>query len=402
MDARISKFIRSHWNQIALYGALFAVLFGLLFWRLGSLPGGYSLSEGYIAHVASLLRNIHSLPTLLENPLGVPYVLVQRGLHVIVPDFLLGGRIVSASIGLIVLVMFAMLVRRWHGQRAAVVGTLLFGCSAWFLHIARLGTPDVLLFGVFALAACGYWLKQTGSTWALVACFVLATVLLYMPGMVWFIAVGLIWQWKIVDQAFKKHLIAVTTAGLAFLAALAPLGWALYRHHNLLKPWLGLPESWPAPLTMVKNLAGVPLHLFVHGEYNPAAWLGTAPVLDAFSLVAFAVGAYLYVRNVRLKRTPLFLSVAVVVAGLIAVGGTTINLTVIMPFVYLIIAGGATYLLKQWFKVFPRNPIARGIGQVLIYVLIGLACVYQLTHYFVAWPHAQATHEVFIVPDQKI
>lgn len=385
---KLRQYLGSHWKSLALYGGLFAVVSAALVWRLSSLVPGYSADEA-ASYQASL-----SPKELLDQPLNAPFYLLVKALSYAFPHTLTVTRLAAVLIGFGTLVLFAVVLRHWHERRTAVIGTLMFGLSAWFLHTARFGAPEVMLFGIFALAASGYWLKRTESKLALIVSFVLSGLLLYVPGMVWFIALGVIWQWKVIDRIFKKHLVTITLAGLAFLAALAPLGWALYKNHLLIKPWLGLPLDWPTPLQMGQNLLEVPFHLFVHGGANPATWLGTAPILDVFSLAAFVLGAYLYLRHVRLVRTSLLIAIFVLMAGLMALG-SSVTFTVIIPFIYLVIAAGASYLLEQWFRVFPRNPIARVIGVTMLGLAIGLAIMFHLTHYFAGWPHAQATHDVY-------
>ena len=378
------------WQPLAVYGAMALVLLAGLYWRLGSLLPGYSQSELGTYNAGMSLHNI------LHSPLNAPFLLLTKGLSYALPHNLVAGRLAATLCGVVVLLLFAALLDRWHNMRTAILGTILFGLSASFLHVSRAGTPEVLLFGLFVLTACGFWLKQTNHWLALLVCFILTACLVYVPGMLWFIVAGLLWQWKTIDQVFKKHLLTVTIGTLALLAALVPLGWDVYKDHGLIRPLLGLPAQWPTISAMIRNLLNVPFHLFIHNDVNPVAWLGTAPILDAFSLTMFVLGGYLYLRNIKLIRTPLFLTLLIAMAALIAVGGS-ITLTIIMPFVYLVIAAGIAYLTDQWFKVFPRNPIARSIGWVSVIILVAIACGYQLTHYFVGWPEATATHQVFTV-----
>lgn len=390
MSAGLQTFLLRHWQPIVLYGAVFAVVIAALAWQLGSLTPGYSTTEA-AAYQASL-----SLKSILDNPLNAPFLLATKAASFILPDTLLIVRAVAAGFGLATLVLFATLLRVWHDRETALVGTLLFGLSAWFLHTSRLGSPEVLLFGVFALAVVGYWLKRTESWFALVVCMLATALLLYVPGMVWFIGVGIIWQWKVIDRIFKKHLLAVTLAGIAMLGLLVPLVLALYKHHVLIKPWLALPHNWPNPIEMVGNLLEVPVHLLIGNQPNAVTWLGNAPILDVFSLAMFVLGAYLYLRNFKLIRTSLFIGIFIVMAALMMVG-SPITFSVIIPFMYLVVAAGVAYLIGQWFKVFPRNPIARASGRIVLYAVIGLVITYHLTHYFVGWPGAQATHDVFFL-----
>jgi hypothetical protein len=385
---QIREYFSANWKLLAAWGALAVVLIIALAWRLNTLVPGYADSEVHTYYSSLSVRGG------LDNPLNAPFLLATKALLYLHPHSFLAVRLVSAMGGLIVLAIFATLLRHWHDDRTAIIGTLLFGLSSWFLHTARLGTPDIMQFGVFCLVACGFWLKHTNSWLALFACFAGVAWLLYIPGMIWFVVVGIIWQWKSIDRVFKRHLLVVTAAGLVFLASLAPLVWGLYKHTALIKSFLALPEQWPAPLQIGKNLLLAPFHLFVHNATSPATWLGTAPIFDVFSLAMLILGIYLYLRHWRLARTPVFIMILLVAAGLMAIG-SPITFSVIIPLLYLLVAAGVSYLLGMWFMVFPRNPIARGIGWTLAGMVIGLVCVYHITHYFIGWPQATATHVVF-------
>jgi hypothetical protein len=391
---RFRNYTKTHWHIVLWYVGLFIILGTALYWRLGTLVPGYSPNEAGNYLLSTNLK------ALLDNPLNAPFVIAVKAVNYLIKDGLLATRLVAVGCGLAVLGTFAALLRYWHDNTTAIIGTLLFGLSAWFLHVARLGTPEILLFGVFLLAAAGFWLRHTNHWLALSVCFLLVAGLLYVPGMVWFIILGLIWQWKTIDAVFKKHLAAVSIAGLGLLAALVPLVWAFYKHHALIKPWLGLPETWPGIMQIGENILKIPYHLFIHNEANPEMWLGTAPILDVFSLSMFGLGVYLYLRFGKLVRTRLFILIGAVMSGLMAVG-SSMTFTVIMPFVYLVVAGGVAYLMGQWFKVFPRNPIARTIGWSCIGIVVALACSFHLVHYFKGWPNVKATHDTFFVQQNE-
>lgn len=387
---RLHERLVDNWPLCALYGGLFLATAFLLLWHLGDLVPGFSPAEQATYHASQ------SLSGILEQPLNAPFYLVVKLLSYLLSDTLLLTRAVAVLFGVGVLGSFALLVRQWHDTATTIITTMLFGCSAWFLHTARLGTPEVLLFGLFVLVACGIWLRRTQHWLPLVCCFLLTAALLYVPGMIWFIVLGVIWQWKVVDRAIKKHLLTASLVTLVLLAALAPLGWVLYKDHGLIMPLLGLPEHWPAPLVMLENLLKVPFYLLIHNQAQPEKWLGTAPIFDAFSLAMLGLGSYLFVRHIQLTRASLTAAFVVLLAILMAVG-SNITFTVILPFLYLIIASGIAYLLGTWFTVFPRNPIARTIGWIVAGATIALVLSFHLTHYFVGWPQATATNRIFTV-----
>lgn len=384
------------WQSYAFFIILMAVIGGLLWWQLGTLTAGYSAAE-----LKSLEASL-SLKHILEYPLNAPFHIVATALYRILDDGLLAMRLTAALFGIGTVGIFYWLVTFWHGQRSALYGTLLFGSSAWFLHTARFGTPDVLLFLLLALIGCAVWMRHSKSSLPLLIGFALATALIYIPGMIWFIIIGVLWQWKRIDRLFKKHLAAVSIGAIVVFAALAPLAWAIYKTPTLGKQILGLPAiGWPDPLPTLRAIVEVPLNLFWRGPLDPAHWLGRLPLLDVFTLAMAGLGAYLYLRNIQLSRV--LLMAIVLLLGILLIGlGGGISLSIIIPFVYILAAAGIGLMLDYWYQVFPRNIIARATGTVLLSFAVLVAGWYNLRHYFIAWPNAPETKTVFIMHDDTV
>ena len=168
----------AHRQVIGSAGLLAIIVLALLFWRLGTTVPGYSPSELAVYHQSS------SLHTLLTNPTDLPYTgLVHLAIRLHPHSFLV-VRIVSAVLGAVMAGIFYWLMQHWHGQRIAWMATILFATSTRFLHTTRLGTPQILLLGLFALMAYGVWLKERlRPRFALPVGLFLACLLLYVPGM---------------------------------------------------------------------------------------------------------------------------------------------------------------------------------------------------------------------------
>lgn len=376
-------------NRFVLYTGLLAAFFILLWVKLGSIPNGYSPEEVLAAN------NSQSLSFIFHNPINAPFYLVTNLLTHLGANSLLATRISSMLVGLATLFFFFVLVKRWHGEKVAVIGTLLFGASAWFLHTARLGDPASLMFGILMLVSLYIWLNRSSNPWLLLAGFILTAAMLYVPGMVVFIALGVIAQWRHIDRLFKKNLWVVTLGGLLTIAALAPLGLAIYHSPDLAKTMLGMPtQGWPAPLDLIKNFIEVPINLFVHGPNDPVHWLGRIPIIDFFTSAMFFLGGYLYLRHSSLGRVKTTAQVLLVGWVLVSLGGSA-TLSLIVPFIYIIAASGVGFMLDRWLAVFPRNIIAQYTG----YAIMGLALVvvgwYSLTQYFVAWNNSPQTRQAF-------
>lgn len=364
----------------------------LLLGRLGSLTGGYSSNE------KATLTASSSVHAIWDKLFDAPFYAVVHVLTYLTPHDLLATRLASALVAWVGLVLFCVLAYRWFGTRAAIMGTILFGCSSWFLHVGRLGVPQVMFLGVIALVACGVWIREKRAGLAVILGLTLAGGLLYTPGMVWFVVLGLIWQWKHIDAAFRQHLGSVTIGAAIFLATLVPLAWRFYHTPSLIKTWLQLPADWSQPLHFLHNLIDIPLAFFVRSPVNPEQWLGNLAILDIFNIIMCALGAYIFCKYFKLARVRLVVGLAVVGSIVIAITGT-VPLTALVPFAFMVITAGADYVLEVWLHVFPRNPLARWLGIGLFGLVIAMACTYNLRSYFVAWPQSTATRDIFTLHD---
>ena len=384
----------AHWQALSSVVSLLIVSIFLLFWRTNSLVPGYSANE-----IATYTQG-QSFHTIFNNPVNLLYTILIDIVGFLHIHHLVIGRIISAVIGLGIIAMFYWIIQNWHGRRIAWMATILFVTSTRFLHTARLGTPQILLFGLFFLVAYGFWLKERKQKlrFALPAGLLMACLLIYTPGMIWFVIAGIIWQWRtILDKIGKTPIWLTGVAIVATLALLFPLVWSILKHPRLAETFIGLPGTFPQfphISTIFHNLVNIPIQLF-YTHSSVTSDLGTPALLtlDSFAIVMFIFGSYLYLKHFKLVRTNFLIAIFVIACVLIGLGGMSV--TVLLPFIYMIIAAGISYLLGQWLDVFPRNVFARSTGIVLLSFVIALCCTYNLRRYFVAWPTSTTTRGIF-------
>lgn len=390
---KLRELVATYWQPTVFYGMLI-VFFGALLWfRLGTLVVGYSPTE------LANLQNIISLRHIFDNPVDAPFTIVSYlvGLIHSGEQSLLPLRVAATAFGLMTLTTFYWLVRHWHGERSAVLGTTIFGCSAWFLHTARLGTAEILMFLVIALIACTVWLKRTDNRVTLLAVFGLVAALLYIPGMVWLILAGAIWQARTLISLIKNHPRLVMCASIGLAVLIAPLTLAIYKNPETAMSIAGLPtDSWPKITEILSNLAHIPYNLVVSGPLDPERWLARVAILDAFSIVMLVLGAYLYIRHSPLGRVKILATSLLIGVMLTALGGA-VTISVLIPLIYLLVAAGIGFMLDRWQMVFPRNVIAQSVGVGLISLAVIAASWYGLRHYFIAWPNSPPTKQVFVI-----
>lgn len=387
---RTSLPLADFWRPALVASVATALVAAMLLFKIGSLTPGLSEQELQFRSSADSISQIINNPLFIANRLGGLFLF---GVDRISP---IAMRLVSSVIGLAVVAAMFIILRQWHTTRVSVLATILFASSSWFLSVSRLGTSDsAYLLPVFLLLG-GIWLQQKRHVvLASLVMIISGVVLLYVPAMVWFALPALIWQRRRLLQSLRH--LSVWWQGFIIVLALVgmlPLAWSLFNNPNLVQNWLGLPQELPTLLEYQKNLAKIPLALFIQREANPVYGIAQLPYVDVFTGVMAAFGAYSYAFRLRLDRTKLILATGLIGAVFIAMGGP-VRISMLLPFVYILAAAGIALLLQKWFTVFPRNPFARSVAIVLMSAAIAVTSLYHVNKYFIAWPNVPETKAAF-------
>lgn len=389
---RTHDYLTTNRRYLLLGATVLALLAWLMLYRLGSLVSGLSTGE----HAAAITPlGWHGM---YHDAMYLPLKVVRSVVFYIFPHH--GAaltRLPNTLFGTLSIISLTWLVWLWHGRRTALIAGLLYATSAWVLHVSRLASFDVLyLWALPTMLLMNVALqRRPDKAWVAYGNVLLWGLLLYIPGMVWLVLVNMYFQRGSIAKSWRnfsrwwQHLIYML-AGVIWL----PLLINNLRNPDLLKLWLGLPTHLAQPLQLLNHFADVFVGLFIRGPAHPGLWLGRAPIFDIFTLVLCLTGLYFYVRHWRASRSRLLASLFLVGAVLVALGGP-VSLSLLVPLLYIVAATGITYLLREWLKVFPLNPLARGLGLGLVAAAVILACTYNLRAYFVAWPHNETTQAIF-------
>ena len=389
--SRFIQFLRTRSRLLLGLGVIAVIVGALMGFRLGTIVPGLSPLEHATAQMTYGWHGVVARPFDLPLNLARSAVFVTLGHQ---SAALL--RLPNVVFGILTIIVFAVLIKYWHGTRTALFATALFATSAWLLHVSRLASSDVLYLLAIPLLLIIQLAMLRASSRALVFYGSLAVcgLLLYIPGLVWLVLLSLFWQraairdgWQYFSRFWQRSLYILT--GLVWLPLLI---WRLASITQL-KIWLGLPPTINIA-QIGRQLFFVPVHLLGRGPNDPQRWLGHAPLLDAFSLVVVVAGIWFYAQHYRAVRTRILLSYSIVGLILVSLGGS-VGLSLLVPLLYVIGATGLAYLLHEWLAVFPVNPIARRLGITLIALAVAVSCIYNLRAYFVAWPHDRATLTTF-------
>lgn len=378
------------WRPILIFIGVTLVVSFIFGFKLGSLtPATSEPEQQYVNSISSgieLLRHpvyfVHKLPVYVLFKLDVNSLAAYRA----VSTFFAGLAVVSCF----------FILREWYSNRIALLGTWLFLSSAWVLHTGRLATPEASYLLLMPLIWAAVWLYFTTlRKTALFVLSLLCSACFYIPGFGWLLIFTAIWQHKRIWEEIKYvPWWFRTLCGLVLISGLMPLAWAGINSPNELLLASGLPNAVPSVKSLLENLIHIPEYLFVRGPDDPVRWLGRLPILDVFSTAMFILGLYSIRYSLKQHKIQILVGSSIFLSLLITTGGA-VTVTVLMPALYILIAGGVAFLLQQWFTVFPRNPLARTLATTLISISVLLVSFYHISHYFVAWPQTPATKSAF-------
>lgn len=371
-----------------------AVLAVFLWFRITSVPKGYSSFEWQTR--SSLISKTFTFQYLWDHVIYAPYYLVLTIFQHLDRYSLFTIRSPGAIFGVISAVIFFYIIWRWWGTLIAVLSTLLFTTSLWFLQSARNDGPVILyLLAGLIVILLGFVVrnKKRHETKTLLSAL-MAVILMYIPGMIWFILAACLLQRKFIASEFKKLPTQVKyIIPIAGLILLIPLAHACYSSLANLKTILGLPLHLSAR-AVIKNLIDWPLIIFIRNPNLSSFSLGHLPALSIFSDAMVVAGVYSIWLKRNLDRIYL-LGSSIILAWLLFGLGGAVSIYLGLPFIMCIAATGIAYLLSQWFSVFPRNPVARSLGISTITLAVALVCWFNINQYFVAWPNAPTTISVY-------
>ena len=367
-----------------------AGVLGIYVYKLATLVHGASRQE--VANVAKAQNYVF----ILKHPINLPYFGTLFVVRFLGAHSVFWLRLVNVSIAFLICLGLYLLLRHWVSGLSAVLGSFLFAISAWGLHTGRLSTETI----VSGLIVLGIWLAvwfQHTKLRKLVFLFgsLTVSVLLFIPGINIIVLLGLIWQRKTILGELKHIPIAyIIFCIIVSISIVVPLILATTNDPSYLLRLAGVPAPLPTLSGFAHSCLQTLGNLFYKSQLPADMWLGTLPILNLPAIVLLAAGIYGCIINWALDRSK-FLLVALPVLILLTSFSGILVLYSLVIVCYLLCAVGIEVLIGQWRSVFPKNPFANKLGSTLISLVVIGSCLFALTQYFVAWPHATATKQAF-------
>lgn len=350
------------------YGLLAITAVTLLLLYGNMIPPGLGPSEQQSV-VASHAVSFTEPP---KNIIDLPYHALQK----LSVDWLgvspFGVRLPSFVFGALTALCMALVLRRWFSTNVAILATLIFITSSWFLGTARLGAPAIMIpfWTSVLLLTATYVSQQTKHwKWSRVAFCMAAAISLYTPFMAYlFITAGL----ASFAQPHLRYLLRESNrvnlfiGGFFFTLLLAPLAWGVYQNPDVARQLLALPATLPDPLQFLRDFVKAASALI-----NPFASSTGEIILPALSIVSVALllmGGARLLRDFHSVRAHVLLIWAAVLLPVIGLNPN--NLAVMMIPAFLVITIGLFQIIRYWYRLFPRNPYARLFGLLPLALLL--------------------------------
>jgi hypothetical protein len=360
-----------------------------------TLPPGLSASEQQSV-VTSHALSFTQLPTA-QQVVNLPYHALQK----LSTDFLgltpFGVRLPSLVFAALAALCLSFIIKRWFKVNVAIVATMLIVTSSWFLSIARLGTPDIMIpFWTSILILSATYVSQQTKQWHLwKALFGLSAALaLYTPYMAYLFIATLV---AAIAQPHLRYLIrqsskvGLTIGVFFFIVLLAPLGWGVYKDPGILRDIFAIPATIPEPLQFGRDLL---LAISNFGwPFNVTASQIMTPLIGLASLVLVVIGGMRLLGDFHSVRAYVLL----IWLGLLIpiIGFNPNNLTVLFVPTMLVLTIGLNLIVRYWYRLFPFNPYARIFGLVPLFVLVFSIMQFNYQRYTYTMLYSPAAGQAF-------
>ena len=381
MLKKVGGFFSKHWYELIFALVFLSVFVALYLYRLGGFVRGDSIYE------TSKYLGINGVGAVFSHISLAPIKALELiMLKIDEPNSTL-LRLVSVLFVGISFVVFYRLILKWQTHRIAVLSTLLFASSTFSLNLGRFTLQDAMYYLVIpSMLLMGSWLRSKKYVKRVLYVLPTTAILLYVPGFsIFFVVTIAIFRrrlfaaWRFCD--IRLRLIGLSTG----ILLLTPATYSLIKYPKQVYEFFGVDRLTNESFNDVVNrFIDIPKELFWSGLNDPHRWLHGTPVIDIVTLVFFILGIYAFTKSAHTLRARLLMSLLVICAVVISLS-TIASLALIIPLIYIYVSKGLAFMLQNWFTVFPRNPAARNIGAVLLFIPVFLSVGFNVQRYFVAW-----------------
>lgn len=374
--------------------ALYAVLLlTLLTVALNSIPRVLSAAEMQSAgHAATI--TIDSL--LRDNIVDAPYLVLQKISLSVFGVTELAIKLPSTVLAMATGLGLALMLRRWFKINVAVLTGIIITTSSSFLVMGRTGTALIMATFWLTLILLGATrvLHDTKykTVWKTVT-FVSVALSLYTPLMIYpLLALGVAGLLHPHVRFIVRRSSSIKIVATIFISLIlvAPLAFSVFNNPTQLLTLIGIPQPFPNLAELWPSLKIVVKSLFGFGSITYGDLI--LPLFGAGTISLVLLGLLKTIVDRHSARSYMLLLWSVLIIPIIIINPSTL-ITVFMPAV-LYLAIGIETLIREWYRLFPRNPYARVAALIPLTILLGSISTGNIGRYFYGYQYGTSSSQV--------
>lgn len=337
------------------------------------IPGGLSQNEINSALISDNLNPNRLLYLQPSELVFLPYRLLQASSIALFGFTSFSIKLPSILLAVLSAGGIVLLLGIWFRRNVAIITSIIAVTMGQFLLVAQSGHAGIsYIFWAVSILLTASLIIQSGkmaSFWLIIG-FILAGFSLYMPLNIYVVLALLA---TAIFHPHARHIVLRETSkvpliigSILFFIISAPLIVGIFRDYNLLFTLLGIPTDWSA-------ISDNALQLFQQyaAFYVPENGLIIQPVYSLGSWILILLGLYKMFTTKYTTKSYIISFWLLFLVPLVILNPTFVSVTFIP--VVLLIAQGVDYLIRSWYRLFPRNPYARIFGLLpLGVVMLGL------------------------------
>lgn len=367
---KLSRFAFYRFRYPLAY-AVFAVAMASMLLVAGFyLPGGLTEGEMRSAIISDELSPAALFSLKPEELIYLPYHLLQAASISIFGISVIGIKLPSIVLGFWSALGILYLLNLWYKRNVAIIAAIIAVTTSQFLLASQAGQAGIAYVFLTVSILIAASMITGGSAYAkfcILAGFILAGISLYFP-LNAFILIALITTALIHPHA--RHLLLrkspkkiVALGSILFLAIISPLVIGIINNQDVLWTLLGVSNG----IANFSDNASVLLASYASFA-SPISGATITPVYGLGLVLLIGLGLYRLISAKYTAKSYIISFWLVLLVPLVCLNPSFVSITFIP--VVLLIALAVDYLIRSWYRLFPRNPYARVFGLLPLGVLV--------------------------------
>lgn len=395
--------VREKINKIVLYRFRYPLAYGVFAVALATmllvagfyLPGGLLAGEMKSAIISDNLSFAQLFNLQPDQLIYLPYRLLQAVSISLLGISVIGIKLPSILLGFVSALGILYLLSLWYHRNVAIVTAIVAVTTNQFLLSSQAGQAGVVyifLTTMILVAASMVARKSAYAKLWVLAGFALAAISLYMPLNVYTLVALLLTalihphaRHLLLRQA-PKSIIALGT--VLFLVISSPLIIGIVKDPGIIRTLLGFSESitnfGTNASSLVRNYSSFA---------EPTTGTVIVPVYGLAMVLLILLGLYRLFSAKYTAKSYILSFWLLLLVPLVCLNPSFVSITFVP--VVLLVALAVDYLIRSWYRLFPRNPYARIFGLLPLAVLVVGLVVSSVDRYVYGLHYDRAVYDIY-------